>query len=97
MEGSDVPASFCVIVCGGDSGARGGWTVMGGNVSSFGSESRFVGRTLVWPEELEVAPVSARGLPSSVRVINVSEVSLGLGYWNSLHGSTKCPGGAISS
>ena len=70
---------------------------MGGIVSSLGKESSVARRTHLWPEELEVALAIARGLSSSVRVTKVNDVLVGLGCWNSLHGNTKCPDGAISN
>ena len=65
MAGSNVVVSPIVIIRGGDSGACGGWTVMGGNVSSRGKELAFAGRTLMWPDELEVVPNPTRGLSLS--------------------------------
>ena len=60
-------SSPIVIIRGADSGACGGWTVVGEKVSSRGSDSAFEGRTLVWPEELE----------ASACATSVSDVSSG--------------------
>ena len=87
MSGGGAGSFPIVIILGADSGASGGRIEIGEKVSSRGSDSALEGRTLGWPDGLEVSEF----------VSNVSDVSFGGGCRSSLHGSTKCPDGASSS
>ena len=97
MAGGSCGTSAVIVTRVGPSGAVGGVLVIGGNVNSCGRLSAFVGRVLAWPEGLEHVPSPSRGSSLLACVTNVSEVSLGCGCLNSLHGCTTCPEGAISS
>ena len=55
MSGGGTVSFPIVIIRGADSGALGGWTVMGEKVNSRGSDSAFEGRTVVWPDGLEAS------------------------------------------
>ena len=87
MSGGGTGSFPIVIIFGADSGASGGRIEIGEKESSRGSDSALEGRTLGWPDGLEVSLVVSR----------VSDVSFGGGFLNSLHGSTKCPDGVISN
>ena len=84
MSGGGAGSFPIVIILGADSGVSGGRIEIGEKVSSRGSDSALEGRTLGWPDGLEVSLV----------VSKVSDVSFGGGFRNSLRGSTKCPDGA---
>ena len=55
MSGGGAGSFSIVIILGADSGASGGRIEIGEKVSSRGSDSALEGRTLGWPDTLEVS------------------------------------------